>query len=72
LRSATRKLSESATAIKVVGSKAAAFALLNFPQYPMQRYKAFHFSRSSIALRHGGFTERSLHAWQNESGIASR
>jgi hypothetical protein len=42
-RRRTRKLSESATAIKVVGSKTAAFALLNFPQYPMQRYKTFIF-----------------------------
>ena len=43
LRSATRKLSESATAIRVAGSKTAAFGLLNFPQYPMQRYKTFIF-----------------------------
>ena len=43
LRSATRKLSESATAIKVAGSKTTAFGLLNFPQYPMQRYKTFIF-----------------------------
>ena len=42
LRSATRELSESATAIKGC-RKTPAFALLNFPQYPMQRYKTFIF-----------------------------
>jgi hypothetical protein len=42
LRSATRKLSESATRLKVV-ARLPRFALLNFPQYPMQRYKTFIF-----------------------------
>jgi hypothetical protein len=40
LRWATRKLSESAPAIKGC-RKTPALALLNFPQYPMQRYKTF-------------------------------
>jgi hypothetical protein len=29
--------------LRVVGSKTPAFALLSFPQYPMQRYKTFIF-----------------------------
>jgi hypothetical protein len=36
------KLSESAKAIKGC-RKTPAFALLNFPQHPMQRYKTFIF-----------------------------
>jgi hypothetical protein len=40
LRSATRKLCESAATIKGC-RKTPAFALLNFPQYPTQRYKTF-------------------------------
>ena len=46
--------------------------IAEFSSVPNAKIQDFHFSRSSVALCQRFHPERSLDAWQNESGLGNR